>query len=108
MVAAGANSDKPHYFGGNDRRVEKNDIVMVDSGGWYDDYSHDMTRTFFVGSATDEQRKVYDIVLRAQLAAEQLVEIGAIPKRKARRSRSHRERRVRRIFSPPPGARNRP
>lgn len=79
MVAAGANSDKPHYFGGNDRRVEKNDIVMVDSGGWYDDYSHDMTRTFFVGSATDEQRKVYDIVLRAQLAAEQLVEIGAIP-----------------------------
>jgi Xaa-Pro dipeptidase len=79
MVASGANSDKPHYFGGNNRPVGEQDIIMIDSGGWYDNYSHDCTRTFFVGGATEEQRHVYDIVLKAQLAAVEKTAPGAIP-----------------------------
>ncbi|MDD2206885.1 MAG: Xaa-Pro peptidase family protein [Aminobacterium sp.] len=79
-VASGINSGRAHYGRDNNRLIEKQDIVMVDSGGWYDGYSHDMTRTFFVGAPTDTQRKVYEIVLEAQLAAEEKVQIGAIPK----------------------------
>lgn len=78
-VATGVNTALPHYSGDNDRALEERDIVMVDCGGWYDDYSHDMTRMFFIGEPTEEQRRVYDIVLRAQTAAEEAACIGAIP-----------------------------
>lgn len=78
-VATGVNSASPHYGGDNDRALEDRDIVMVDCGGWYDDYSHDMTRMFFIGEPTEEQRRVYDIVLRAQTAAEEAAKIGSIP-----------------------------
>ena len=79
-VSTGLNTAKPHYPRDNNRLVEANDIVRIDSGGWYEGYSHDMTRTFFVGTPTDEQRNVYEIVLEAQLAAEERVRIGAIPR----------------------------
>lgn len=79
-VATGVNSSKPHYARDNNRRLEERDIVMIDCGGWYKGYSHDMTRTFFIGSPTDEQRNVYGIVLEAQLAAEAKVAVGAIPR----------------------------
>ncbi|NLL37136.1 MAG: aminopeptidase P family protein [Fretibacterium sp.] len=78
-AASGPNSSRPHYSGENDRALEEDDIVMIDSGGWYDGYSHDMTRTFFIGTPTEEQRRVYDIVFRAQDAAEKAAAIGAIP-----------------------------
>jgi Xaa-Pro dipeptidase len=79
-VATGSNSSKPHYGRDNDRAVGDRDIVMVDCGGWYGGYSHDMTRTFFVGAPPDEQKNVYEIVLRAQLAAEEKVCAGAVPR----------------------------
>ncbi|NLL37138.1 MAG: aminopeptidase P family protein [Fretibacterium sp.] len=78
-VASGPNSCHSHYFGDNDRAISENDIVMIDSGGWYSGYSHDMTRTFFIGGATEKQRRVYDIVLQAQSAAEAKVRPGAVP-----------------------------
>lgn len=79
MVASDVNSGMPHYYGENNRAIGERDIVMVDSGGWYEEYSHDCTRTFFVGEPTAEQRRVYGIVLEAQLAAEEQVAPGAIP-----------------------------
>ncbi len=78
-VASGINSSSPHYSGQNNRAIEERDIVMVDSGGWYSGYSHDMTRTFFIGEPAEEQRKVYSIVLQAQTAAEEKARVGAIP-----------------------------
>lgn len=78
-VCTGVNSAKPHYGRDNNRAIGERDIVMVDCGGWYDGYSHDMTRTFFVGEPSEEQRKVYGVVLEAQLAAERQVKAGAIP-----------------------------
>lgn len=79
-VATGVNSARPHYARDNNRIIEEHDIVMIDSGGVYNGYNHDMTRTFFVGTPTDEQRKVYNIVLKAQSAAEEKVCIGAVPR----------------------------
>ena len=78
-VATGVNSAQPHYSGDNPRMVEERDIVMVDCGGWYEGYSHDMTRTFFVGEPTEERRKVYSVVLDAQRSAEEKACAGAIP-----------------------------
>jgi Xaa-Pro dipeptidase len=78
-VCTGVNSAKPHYGRDNDRAIEERDIVMVDCGGWYDGYSHDMTRTFFIGEPSEEQRRVYEAVLDAQTAAVLEVRAGAIP-----------------------------
>lgn len=79
MAAVGENSAQPHYSGDNPRMTEDRDIVMVDCGGWYDGYSHDMTRMFFIGEPTEEQKKVYSIVLDAQRSAEAKACAGAIP-----------------------------
>lgn len=79
MVASDVNSGMPHYHGENNRAIGERDIVMIDSGGWYEEYSHDCTRTFFVGGVTGEQGTVYRTVLEAQLAAEEQVTPGAIP-----------------------------
>jgi len=44
-------------------------IVMIDGGCKVEGYTSDITRTFVLGEPTDEMRKVFDIVYRAQTAA---------------------------------------
>ena len=68
ICASGPNSAMPHHHTG-DRVIELGDAVIFDWGGELDGYLSDMTRTVFIGEPTDEQRKVYDIVLRANAAA---------------------------------------
>lgn len=51
------------------KRVEEGDLVMIDFGCVYEDYCSDITRTFAVGRATDEQIFHYNLVLEAQRAA---------------------------------------
>ncbi len=41
-----------------------------------DGYMSDLTRTVFVGKPDDQFKKIYDIVLAAQLTAEELVQAG--------------------------------
>ena len=53
---------------GLDLTLEDGDFVTMDFGCLKDGYCSDMTRTVAVGSATEEMKNVYDIVLRAQLA----------------------------------------
>ena len=48
----------------------------MDFGCVYEGYCSDMTRTVAVGKVTEEQRKVYDIVLRAQRAACEAIRPG--------------------------------
>lgn len=50
----------------------------MDFGCLVDGYCSDMTRTVAVGEVTDEQRMIYDTVLRAQLAAIAAVKPGEI------------------------------
>ena len=61
IVASGANAANPHHISGN-RKIQKNDIVLIDMGCIYNGYCSDLTRTFFVGKQTKEQQKVWDIV----------------------------------------------
>ncbi|MDR1776069.1 MAG: Xaa-Pro peptidase family protein [Actinomycetes bacterium] len=51
-----------------DRQLAAGDAVLMDFGLFRDYYSSDMTRTWFVGSVTDEQRRIYDLVLAANRA----------------------------------------
>ncbi|HYF82170.1 MAG TPA: Xaa-Pro peptidase family protein [Clostridia bacterium] len=75
IVASGPNSSKPHY--NDDKRViEEQDLVILDYGCTYKGYCSDISRTVFVGEPTEEQKKVYDICLRATIAAEKAVKEG--------------------------------
>lgn len=68
IVASGSNSSMPHAQV-TDRRVEKGDFVTMDFGCVYQGYCSDMTRTVAVGAPTEEMKKVYQIVLDANLRA---------------------------------------
>ena len=69
IVASGTNACILHYVK-NDRRIRAGDLVLLDAGAEFDMYTADVTRTFPVsGRFTEEQREVYEIVLRAQKAA---------------------------------------
>lgn len=67
IVVSGENTSKPHGVPGA-RKIREGDFVTMDFGCIYEGYCSDMTRTVAVGRATDEMKKVYDIVLRAQEA----------------------------------------
>ncbi len=67
IVASGPNSSRPHAVPG-DRVLQPGDFVVLDFGARVDGYCADMTRTVVVGSASDEQRAMYDAVREANLA----------------------------------------
>lgn len=69
IMLFGENTSKPHGTPG-DRQLRPGDFITMDFGAVYQGYHSDMTRTVAYGYATDEMRRVYDIVLRAQAAAE--------------------------------------
>ncbi len=69
IVASGANACILHYSENNDR-LDSGKLVLVDTGCEADGYTADVSRTYPVnGKYTEEQRKLYDIVLAAQEAA---------------------------------------
>jgi Xaa-Pro aminopeptidase len=73
IVASGPNACILHYRE-NRRRMDDGDLLLIDAGCEYGYYASDITRTFPVnGRFTAPQRAIYDLVLRAQVAA-----IGAI------------------------------
>jgi len=67
IIASGPNSALPHATP-SERVLTTGDFVVLDFGARVGGYCSDMTRTVVVGSASDEQRKVYDTVLSANLA----------------------------------------
>ncbi len=71
----GETTSRPHGVPG-DRKLKPGDFVTMDTGCIVDGYCSDMTRTVAVGHVTEEQKKVYDTVLKAQLAAEEALKPG--------------------------------
>lgn len=65
IVASGKRSALPHGAA-SDKRIERGDLVTMDYGALYKGYCSDITRTVMVGEPSDKQRRIYDIVLRAQ------------------------------------------
>jgi Xaa-Pro aminopeptidase len=72
---AGAQAALPHGSPGL-RRVRAGRVLLFDFGAQVAGYRSDMTRTFFVGSPTDRDLAVYDLVARAQQASISLVELA--------------------------------
>jgi Xaa-Pro aminopeptidase len=69
IVASGPNACILHYQE-NSRRLEDGDLVLIDAGCEFGYHSADITRTFPAnGRFSGPQREIYDLVLRAQLAA---------------------------------------
>jgi Xaa-Pro dipeptidase len=64
------------YFRSRDRKVEPDDVVMLELGTAADGYWADHTRTVVAGRATDRQREAMDAVLEAQRAAFQAAKPG--------------------------------
>lgn len=75
IAVSGKNSSMPHGVP-TDKTVEDGDFVTMDFGAVVDGYHSDMTRTVAVGFVTDEQREVYDTVLRAQQASLDVIKAG--------------------------------
>lgn len=67
IAVSGASSSLPHGVP-SDKPLSRGFLTM-DFGAKYAGYCSDMTRTVVIGKADNEMKKVYDTVLRAQLAA---------------------------------------
>mgnify|MGYP001612824053 FL=1 len=68
IVAVDKNSAVPHYDtrAGNDERVKKNSVILIDYGAKFKDYHSDTTRMVFIGRPTDEMTNIYKALLNAQ------------------------------------------
>ena len=73
IVGAGPNGALPHHLA-DDTVIGEGQPVVIDMGAKYDGYCADLTRTIIVGEPDDKLRLVYQTVLDAQLAAEEMVE----------------------------------
>ena len=67
IVSAGPNSANPHASP-SDRKLQAGDLLVVDWGARVDGYISDLTRTFAVGDAGPEFRKIAETVLAANAA----------------------------------------
>jgi len=76
MVLTGANAASPHGNPG-ETKIRKGDLVLFDLGVVVDRYCSDITRTVAYGDINDKQKEIYDIVLKAQLAAIEASKPGA-------------------------------
>ena len=78
IVAGGEGACVLHYIE-NDKELAASDLILVDAGCEYKMYASDITRTFPVsGKFSDEQLQIYNIVLKANLAAIDAVKTGNI------------------------------
>lgn len=75
IVGSGENSSQIHSIP-SDRKIEENDIILLDFGYVINGYCSDMSRTIFVGSITEKQKEFYDLVYRTQMNAINNIKIG--------------------------------
>ena len=68
IVAGGPNGAMPHHRAG-DRPVQAGEPIVIDMGAKLDGYCSDITRTVCIGQPDDQFRKIYNLVLGAQLTA---------------------------------------
>ena len=78
IIASGANSNVLHYIE-NSQQCQAGELILIDVGAEYGNYSSDMTRTIPVsGRFTPRQRAVYDAVLKVKDEATQLLMPGVL------------------------------
>ena len=75
IVASGPNAALPHHRP-SEKAISNGEPIIIDMGALYNGYCSDLSRTIFIGEPDDTFKKVYDIVLAAQLTAIATVENG--------------------------------
>ena len=66
MCESGIRTSLHRAWAANWKKVEENDLVMIDFGVVYKGYGSDLTRTWVVGKATDAQNKINNDLVRAR------------------------------------------
>ena len=79
IAVAGKKTSMPHGVP-DDSIVKIGDFITMDFGAVYKGYHSDMTRTVAVGEISAEQKKIYEIVLQAQLNALNILSEGVTGK----------------------------
>ena len=65
IVLSSDNSALPHGHSRKDYKIKKGDCLLFDFGATVNGYHSDITRTFFIGSVSDEEKNIYEAVLKA-------------------------------------------
>ncbi|MFC1648637.1 M24 family metallopeptidase [Nanoarchaeota archaeon] len=74
IVASGKGAAVPHYFG--DARL-RNGFMIVDIGVKWKGYCSDITRTFYIGTPSSKDEKLYEKVLEVQKYCVKSAKTGA-------------------------------
>lgn len=74
-VCYGENGAVPHHSPSS-KLPEENGAILIDMGGRTNGYCSDMTRSFHYGQPSEEYKKVYNLVLEANLAGIAAVKPG--------------------------------
>jgi len=74
IVAAGEHASYSHHDP-SQRRIGKNEPVIIDFGVYYDGYCSDVTRTIITGP-NEEMEDIYDMVAEAQRESMRLIKPG--------------------------------
>ena len=77
IVASGENGSLPHAIPGA-RKIRSGDMITMDFGAKVGNYCADMTRTVALGKPSDEMRRIYETVLRAQIICEDALAAGKV------------------------------
>lgn len=75
IVVSGLKSAMPHGKP-DSKKIENGDFVTMDFGCVYNGYCSDMTRTVVVEKASEEQIKIYNTVLAAQIKGLETIRAG--------------------------------
>jgi len=65
IIASGVRSSMPHGIA-SDKIIKRGEFITMDFGAKYMGYHSDITRTVVVGKATSRQKRIYNLVLKAQ------------------------------------------
>lgn len=76
LVSFGDDTCLPHG-GEGDRALQRNDVVLIDTGTLVDGYHSDITRTYVFGEPTAEFRRVWEHEKQAQALAFEAAQLGA-------------------------------
>ncbi|MCJ7764163.1 MAG: M24 family metallopeptidase, partial [Dehalococcoidales bacterium] len=68
IVASGANAALPHARPSR-RTIQPGEPIVIDIGARVQGYSSDLSRTICLGTADDTFKRVYKVVMEAQMAA---------------------------------------
>lgn len=75
VVSSGERTALPHGRP-TSRKVKAHEPIMIDFGIQYENYQSDMTRVCFIGEPLEQYKKIYDVVLKAQLAGLNAIRTG--------------------------------